>query len=208
MRCRPTVRLLLLIVQSQVILITGKNMAEQFGVIWITGLSAAGKTTTANCLAKLLREDHENVIVLDGDILREVFGVTAAHARSERLDIAMRYARLCRALASQRAIVIIATISLFAEIHSFNRANLPNYFEVYLKVPITELKKRDPKGIYRRYEAGELSDVAGLDIPIDEPENPDFLAHFDPQISPETLAADIMRNFYAKFTQIHNKERQ
>jgi adenylylsulfate kinase len=71
--------------------------------------------------------------------------------------------------------VVTATISLFNEIHEWNRATLPGYFEVYLKVPIDELRRRDPKGIYRRFDAGELTHVAGLDLPIDEPEAADWV---------------------------------
>lgn len=146
-------------------------------VIWITGLSGAGKSTLAAELVQRLRVTGEAVVMLDGDELREVFGAVAAnaknHGRDGRLALAFQYAHLCRILANQRLTVVIATISLFHEIHAWNRANLPNYFEVYLKVPIEELRLRDPKDIYRRFDAGELSDVAGLDLLIDEPQTPD-----------------------------------
>ncbi len=75
--------------------------------------------------------------------------------------------------------MVIATISLFKEVHAWNRQNLPGYFEVYLKVPVDELRRRDPKGIYRRFDAGELQDVAGLDLPIDEPEAADLIVEFE-----------------------------
>lgn len=151
-------------------------------VIWITGLSGAGKSTLAHEVVARLRAEGKAVAMLDGDELREVFGAVAAnaqnHGREGRLALAMQYAHLCRVIASQGLTVVIATISLFREVHAWNREHLPGYFEVYLKVPVEELRRRDPKGIYRRFDAGELSNVAGLDLPIDEPEAADWMAEF------------------------------
>lgn len=166
-------------------------------VVWITGLSGAGKSTLATALAGRLREAGEAVLMLDGDELREVFGAVAAnaqnHGREGRLALAMQYAHLCRVIAAQGLTVVIATISLFREVHAWNRANLPGYFEVYLKVPVEELRRRDPKGIYRRFDAGELTHVAGLDLPIDEPEAADWIVEFVPERPAEVLAEDLLK---------------
>lgn len=167
-------------------------------VVWITGLSGAGKSTLATVLAGRLREAGEAVLMLDGDELREVFGAVAAnaqnHGREGRLALAMQYAHLCRVIAAQGLTVVIATISLFREVHTWNRANLPGYFEVYLKVPVEELRRRDPKGIYRRFDAGELTHVAGLDLPIDEPEAADWIVEFAPERSVTVLAEDLLNS--------------
>jgi len=147
-------------------------------VFWITGLSGAGKTTLALELVKRLRSEGFPVIFLDGDELREVFGAASFnkknHGREGRLALAMQYAHLCRVLAGQGFTVVIATISLFREVHQWNRQNLPGYFEIYLKVPIKELRRRDSKGIYKKFDAGEIQNVAGLDLQVDEPEKPDL----------------------------------
>ena len=151
--------------------------------IWITGLSGSGKTTLAAKICEILRNSGEMVVYLDGDQLREVFGVVdnfkINHGREARLSLAMQYAHLCQVIAEQGVTLVIATISMFKEVHKWNRDNLPNYFEVFLKVPIEELNNRDPKGIYLRYERGELSDVAGLDLEVDEPSSPDLLLEFN-----------------------------
>lgn len=171
-------------------------------VIWITGLSGAGKSTLAQSTAARLRERGEAVVLLDGDELREVFGAAAAnaqnHGRAGRLALAMQYAHLCRVIARQGLTVVIATISLFREVHEWNRANLPGYFEAYLKVPIEELRRRDPKGIYRRFDAGELTQVAGLDLPIDEPQGADWTAGFDARKTPSNLADELLNAFSAR----------
>ena len=144
-------------------------------VVWITGLSGAGKTTLAQAIVKHLRDNGQDVIFLDGDELRDILNRplnnVQSHDRESRLALAMQYAQLCRMLAMQGVIVVIATISLFKEIHSWNRKNLPGYFEVYIKVPLEELRRRDPKSIYQRFNSGEIKNVAGLDLKIDEPLN-------------------------------------
>ena len=164
-------------------------------VLWITGLSGAGKSTLAHEVTTRLRASSNSVVMLDGDELREVFGAVATneqnHGREARLALAMQYAQLCGVIAGQGLTVVISTISLFREVHAWNRANLPGYFEVYLKVPIEELRRRDPKGIYRRFDAGELNNVAGLDLPIDEPKAADCIVEFAPDRSVKSIAEEL-----------------
>jgi len=164
-------------------------------VIWITGLSGAGKTTVAIELAERLRGAGQAVVSLDGDDLRRVWGDSptdeAGYGREERIALGIRYARLAKLLSSQNLIVIVATISLFREVHIWNRENIPRYFEVYLRAPLDELRRRDPKGIYRRYEAGELKNVAGLDLDVDEPDCPDLLLDFMPPRTARAMAEEV-----------------
>lgn len=171
-------------------------------VCWITGLSGAGKSTLAVEFVKKMHKKNESVVMLDGDELREVFGATATNAynygREGRLSLALRYAYLCRVIAVQGFTVVIATISLFKEVHAWNRENLPGYFEVYLKAPVDELRRRDPKGIYRRFDTGEITNVSGLDLPIDEPETADWIVEFNPGYSVDVLADELLMKLQEK----------
>lgn len=173
------------------------NTPKSNRVVWITGLSGAGKTTLAKNLAIKLRNRGELAILLDGDELREIFGAVSVnsnnHGRQGRLALAFRYAQLCKIISSQGFTVIIATISLFREVHEWNRNHLPGYFEVYLKVPVEQLRMRDPKGIYKRYDAGEITNVAGLDLLIDEPESPDLFIDQYMELSSEETSCIILR---------------
>lgn len=169
-------------------------------VIWICGLSGAGKSTLAQAAVGLIRARGLPVVLFDGDELREIFSAAEVtndnHGRDGRLELAMRYAKLCRLVADQGLTVVIATISLFREVHAWNRAHLDNYFEIYLKVPIEELRRRDPKGIYRRFDAGEMTNVAGLDLPIDEPQAADWVLEFEPGQTVDSAALELMSKIY------------
>lgn len=139
-------------------------------MIWITGLSGAGKTTVARAVVRCLRGHGLAALLLDGDTVRQAIGdATVAHDRASRLTNAYRIARLARLMAEQDMIVAVATMSLFHEIHAWNRRHLPAYYEVLLKADADVRAKRDPKGIYARAAAGVESHVGGLDLAIELP---------------------------------------
>ncbi len=116
-----------------------------------------------------------SAIFLDGDALREVIAEDLGHSVANRRASAMRNARLCRMLASQGTDVVCPTISLFHEIQVWNRSNIPGYCEIYLRVPMEELRRRDPKGIYAAADRGDLRDMVGLDVPAELPETPNLV---------------------------------
>lgn len=163
-------------------------------------MSGSGKSTLADKVVSLLKNKGLPVIHLDGDKLRDVFGSSKAskknHSRKSRISLAMQYAQLCQIISSQGVIVVISTISMFNEVHNWNRINLQNYIEVFLKVPLKELRRRDPKGIYHRYDTGKLKNVAGLDLLVDEPKTPDWLFDFnlDKQYTVKYMANKIIKN--------------
>jgi cytidine diphosphoramidate kinase len=144
-------------------------------VIWITGLSGAGKTTIARLLCDRRRREGHPILLLDGDSLRSIFADRDGYGRAERLRLARSYARLCRMVSHQGIDVACATISLFHEIHEWNRANLPRYLEIYLRVSLDLLKSRDDNGLYRRAQEGTAVNVYGIDLVPEEPLAPDMI---------------------------------
>lgn len=164
-------------------------------VFWITGLSGSGKSTLSTLLTDYYRNKGLMIVKLDGDELRSIFGPNISHDRNSRLELAARYSRLCRMLSRQGVNVAISTISLFHEIHEWNREHIPGYIEIFLDVPIDELKRRDPKKIYERAESGELSNVAGIDLKVEYPLNPDITLKFSPNKNPDTNLTTIINQF-------------
>jgi adenylylsulfate kinase-like enzyme/phosphohistidine swiveling domain-containing protein len=144
-------------------------------VFWITGLSGTGKTTMGRELHSRLRAAGHPVIFLDGDVLRAAIAEDLGHSAGNRRLSAMRNARLCRLLAGQGFDVVCATISLFHEVQRWNRENIPGYREIYLRVPLDELRRRDSKGLYAQAQHGDARDVVGLDLPAEAPEAPDLV---------------------------------
>ena len=170
-------------------------------VIWITGLSGSGKTTLANEVVRQLRQTRDDVVLLDGDQIRAVLGErfvdsSKTYEREQRLEIAFLYARLCKVLSEQGLIVVIATISLYKELHVWNRANIRHYKEVYLDVEIDELRNRDPKQLYQRFDNGEITNVAGLDVPVDRPEHSDIVFSIPPDRTVEEMAKRVINMFF------------
>lgn len=162
-------------------------------VIWITGLAGSGKSTIGRAVHERLKKASPGIVFFDGDELREVFQATTHFAGEDRLALALAYARLCRLVADQGIDVICATISLFAEVHRWNRTNLTNYFEVYLDVPMPVLQRRDPKGLYARALRGEVHDVVGVDVPFEAPVDPDVVIRNDDSQSVLEVTDAILR---------------
>ncbi len=144
-------------------------------VFWITGLSGAGKSTVGLQLWHRLRKCANAAVFLDGDDLRTVIAEDLDHELPSRRKSARRNARLCGLLASQGIDVVCATISMFHEIRRWNRAHLSNYYEIYLRVPMEILRRRDSKGYYAAADQGTLSNVIGIDIIPELPESPDLV---------------------------------
>ena len=163
------------------------------GCLWITGLSASGKTTVSTMVHAALSKQFTNTLLLDGDQLRRVFGKTKGdYGRNERIDTALTYSRLAKELASQGAFIIMAVIGMYKDVHSWNRDNIDNYRDVFLDVPMQELFRRDPKGLYKQYKAKQIQNIAGLDLKVDEPENPWIHVKWQDGVSPEAVAGEIL----------------
>lgn len=162
-------------------------------VYWITGLSGAGKTTIGTILYHKLREQKLNVVLLDGDILREVFGNDLGYLPEDRMKSAMRNAKLCKMLSDQGIDVVCCTISMFDEVREWNRGNIEKYKEIYIKVPIEILKIRDQKGLYTGLSQGQVRDIVGLDITMQEPKKPDIEIVNDGKDSPEKVVNFILK---------------
>jgi adenylyl-sulfate kinase len=165
-------------------------------VVWITGLSGAGKSTISCRVAEIIRQRGDNCILLDGDDIRRAFPqIQSGHDRESRIVNARRNSRLAKLLADQGHIVIFATMSLFSGVHAWNRENFPAYLEVFVDVPMDILKARDFNGLYSRAEKGLIENVVGIQLDYDEPERPDLVVDNSGDITEiEAIAQKIIKS--------------
>lgn len=170
--------------------------SQEGRVVWITGPSCADKSTLALELATILRSSGKTVVILDSYERNEMSSVTMINAgnsgQENQLALTMQYAHLSRLIANQGVTVVAATISLPPEIHAWNREHLPGYFEAYLKVPIWNLRRDGSKGSRHHFGADDLENTPGLDLPIDEPEAPDWIADLKSAPPISVLAARLL----------------
>jgi len=148
-------------------------------VIWIIGLSGTGKTTLASQVVERIRQLNGKVVLLDGDLIRTLFGNDVDHTIEGRRRNAERLSVLSKFLADQGIHVVAAVLSIFPEWRRWNRENIPAYSEVYLKASMQTLLRRDIKNLYARAARGEIVNVVGVDIPFPEPENPELVIEND-----------------------------
>ena len=162
-------------------------------VYWITGLSGAGKTTVGTLLFNYLKEKKDNVVFLDGDIIRSVFILEKmGYSTAERKKFAYQDWRMCKMLSEQNIDVVYCGISMYEECRAWNRENIDNYKVIYLSVPMEVLIKRDKKQLYSKALRGEISEVVGIDLPYDEPVNPEVLVDNSGTYTPEEVLKYIV----------------
>lgn len=169
-------------------------MANQSGTLyWITGLAGAGKTTLGRRLCQTLKAQGLSVVFLDGDDLREVYGIQGQYSHQQRLDMAMRHARMCRLITTQNTHVVCATISLFAAVRQWNRKHIPNYTEIFLDASEKALRNQDSDRFYAGYERGAVTQVVGKDIAAEWPQNPNLTITIDEHKNSDSVFAELMQ---------------
>tara|TARA_B100002019_G_C21240165_1_gene585072 strand:+ start:842 stop:1411 length:570 start_codon:yes stop_codon:yes gene_type:complete len=168
-------------------------------VIWITGLSGAGKTTISKKMFLYLKE--KNPIHLDGDNLRDILSIRhkKTFTKKSRNKIGLLYSKMSKYLADQGHLVIISVMALDKSVFEWNRKNIKNYFEVYLKVSKRELVKRDPKGIYKKYKQGKVRYISGFDISYDEPYKPNLIIEWNKKLTIKKTSELILKKINEKY---------
>ncbi len=161
-------------------------------VVWITGLSAAGKTTLCSAIWDLVKPTLPELVVLDGDIIRASFGHDLTHSEEDRTRQVGRLQGIANVLARQGMVVLVGVLYAREDLLDWNRENLPGYFEVYLKASLETVAARDSKGLYARARANQMPNVVGIDIPWHEPQSPDLVIDQDLGEPPDILARRVI----------------
>jgi adenylylsulfate kinase len=142
-------------------------------VVWLTGLSGAGKSTIAVEVCRRLRMMGRRVEYLDGDAIRSLFPNTG-FARVEREAHIRRVGFVASRLEHHGVFVVCALISPYATARQHVRQLCRRFVEVHVATPLAECERRDVKGLYQRARAGEITSFTGLDDPYESPVNPEL----------------------------------
>jgi bifunctional enzyme CysN/CysC len=145
-------------------------------VVWLTGLSGAGKSTIANLVEKKLLARGRHTFLLDGDNVRHGLNKDLGFTEADRIENIRRVGEVARLMSDAGLIVITAFISPFRAEREMVRAMMAEeeFIEVYVDVPLQVAEERDPKGLYAKARAGEIANFTGIDSPYEPPERPDI----------------------------------
>ena len=152
-------------------------MQEGF-VVWFTGLSASGKTTLAKAIeAELLARGLPYIQRLDGDVVRQDLTRDLGFSKEDRDENIRRVTCVAELLSKNGVATTCSFISPYRKARANARTRCRNFIEVYTYCPLETLIERDPKGLYAKALAGEITGFTGIDDPYEEPENPDIVVH-------------------------------
>ena len=157
-----------------------QRLLGQRGVtLWLTGLSAAGKSTIAVILERMLLERGKLAYRLDGDNIRHGLNKNLGFSAQDRAENIRRIGEVAKLFTDAGVIVIASFISPYRADRDAVRANMSggDFVEVYVKVSVDAAAKRDPKGLYKKALAGEIKNFTGVSDPYEAPENPEVTAH-------------------------------
>lgn len=141
-------------------------------VIWITGISASGKTTLAREIKNKFKKYIPQICIVDGDEIRELYGNDLDYSEESRVLQIKRVQKLAKLLSDQGLLVIVSALYSHPDLLNWNRENFSEYYEVYLNAPLSVVQQRDPKGLYAKAAAGKIESVVGIDVPWHGLENP------------------------------------
>ena len=156
--------------------------------VWLMGLSASGKTTLAQLLARALTQRGFKVEVLDGDVVRTTLSKGLGFTPGDRITNLRRIASMAQSLIGQKVVTIVAAICPYHAIREEVRTIIGEYVEVYLNCPLEVCISRDPKGLYRKALDGEIQHFTGIDDVFEAPMRPDIEVATHTEDSEESLA--------------------
>ena len=176
--------------------ITARSRAMRSGhrgaVIWLTGLSGAGKSTIAQALERELFQRAMHTYVLDGDNIRHGLNSNLGFAPDDRVENIRRVSEVAKLMADAGTVVITAFISPYRMDRSRAREialeSNAEFIEVFVDAPLAVCEARDPKNLYKKARAGQIREFTGIDAPYEAPEDPEIVIHTDRQNVDESVA--------------------
>src|SRR5690349_18917104 len=179
-----------------------ENLLNQKGVtVWMTGLSASGKSTIAVILEQMLLHKKKHAYRLDGDNIRHGLNKNLGFSAPDRTENIRRIGEVAKLFTDAGVVVIASFISPYRADRDAVRSLMPpgDFVEVYVKVSVEAAERRDPKGLYKKARAGELRGFTGIDDPYEAPEQPELTLDTEarpPEDSAREIESYLSRNGY------------
>lgn len=184
--------------------ITESEKTEKKGyrssIFWFFGLSGSGKSTLCNWVEKSLFKKGIDTIVLDGDSLRRGINKDLGFSKEDRIENIRRVSEIAKLLKSNGIVVLCSFITPLERTREMvnTLVERENIFWIYLNTPLDVCKKRDPKGLYKRAESGELKNFTGISDPFEEPKDLDFIVNYKKDLN--LIGDDIVREILKKLS--------
>jgi len=153
-----------------------QNKHESF-ILWFTGLSASGKSSVANALARKLFERGNQAFVLDGDNVRHGLNNDLGFDETSRKENIRRIGEVAKLFVESGQIVLTAFISPYRQDRQVVRQLVEDgeFLEIYVRCSVDTCEQRDPKGLYKKARNAEIANFTGISAPYEEPEHPEFI---------------------------------
>ena len=175
-------------------LVTAGDRLTKGRTVWFTGLSGSGKSTVAVLAEQMLLEHGIPAYILDGDNLRHGLNADLGFTMADRAENLRRLAHVATLMADAGLVVLVPVIAPMDEHRELARtvhgAAGIEFFEVFVDTPLADCEARDPKGLYAKARAGEITHFTGIDSPYQRPKNPDL--RLTPDHTPEELAQQVI----------------
>ena len=165
------------------------------GIFWLTGLSGAGKSTIALDVERRLFDAQYQVYLLDGDNIRSGLNANLSFSPEDRSENIRRVGEVAALFARAGFVVISAFISPYRSDRLGARAAADKiaFHEIYIKCDLVTCERRDPKGLYRKARAGEITDFTGIGAPYEVPNEPNLT--IDTMVSSAEISANILETY-------------
>ena len=149
---------------------------QKAAVLWLTGLSGAGKSTIANIIEKKLTALGHHTFLLDGDNVRHGLNKDLGFTEADRVENIRRVGEVAKLMTDAGLIVLTAFISPFRQERQMVREMIAagEFIEIHIDTPLADAESRDVKGLYKKARAGQLANFTGIDSPYEPPVNPEI----------------------------------
>jgi adenylylsulfate kinase-like enzyme len=152
-----------------------KKIKKDSGILfWITGLSGTGKSTIGKNIYKDISKKFGPTILINGDDFRDIFDLKS-YSKEARLSNCKKFVKYCKFITKQKINVIFTVVGMYNQIRTWNRKNIPNYIEIYIKANVLKIIKKKKKPVYTNYK----KDIVGMDIKAELPKKPDIIINND-----------------------------